>query len=299
MPEAYKGVLQMKNKPCAIALGFFDGVHIAHQKIIKSVVNYAKENKLRPIVLSFDLSPLEILSPEKVSYITTKREKEKLINALGAEAEFIPVSRDFLDMSAEDFIAEILVKKYNVKYAACGYNYRFGKGGKGNTDMLQEYGNRLGFTAKVLECEFYNGESVSSSRIRELISKGDISLANKLLGRNFFVEGTICEGKHLGRTIGFPTANMFFEDAVVIPKKGVYKTLVTVNNRAYKAITNTGINPTVGGEKLRTETYIPHFDENIYNQKMKIEFIDFIREERKFESIEKLQKQIAEDIKKL
>ena len=113
------------------------------------------------------------------------------------------------------------------------------------------------------------------------------------------MEGTVCEGKHLGRTIGFPTANMFFEDVVVIPKKGVYKTLVTVNNRVYKAITNTGINPTVGGEKLRTETYIPHFDENIYNKKMKIEFIDFIREERKFESIEKLQKQITEDIKKL
>ena len=299
MPEAYKGVLQMKNKPCAIALGFFDGVHIAHQKIIKSVVDYAKKNKLRPIVLSFDLSPLEILSPEKVCYITTAREKERLINALGAEAEFIPVSKEFLDMSAEEFITEILVKKYNVKYAVCGYNYRFGKGGKGNTDMLRDYGNKLGFCTNVLECEFYNGESVSSSRIRELITNGNISLANKLLGRSFFVEGTISEGKHLGRTIGFPTANMFFEDSVVIPKKGVYKTLVTVNNQAYKAITNTGINPTVGGEKLRTETYIPHFNENIYNRKMKIEFVDFIREERKFESIEKLQKQISEDIKRL
>ncbi len=289
----------MSSKPCAIALGFFDGVHIAHQKIIKSVVDYAKENKLRPIVLSFDRSPLELLSPEKVSYITTLREKERLIKALGAEAEFISVSKEFLGMPAEDFITEILVKKYNVKYAACGYNYRFGKGGKGNSTMLTDYGSKMGFCTRVIECEFYNGESVSSSRIRELITKGDISLANKLLGRSFAVEGTICEGKHLGRTMGFPTANMFFEDAIIIPKKGVYKTLVTVNNQSYKAITNTGINPTVGGEKLRTETYIPHFDKNIYNQKMKIEFIDFIREERKFESIEELQKQIAEDIKEL
>ncbi len=289
----------MSSKPCAIALGFFDGVHIAHQKIIKSVVDYAKENKLRPIVLSFDRSPMEILSPEKVSYITTAPEKERLINALSAEAEFIPVSKEFLDMPAEEFITEILVKRYNAKYAVCGYNYRFGKGGKGNTEMLRNYGNKLGFDTKVLECEVYNGKSVSSSRIRELITKGDISLANKLLGRSFFVEGTICEGKHLGRTMGFPTANMFFEDAVVIPKKGVYKTLVTVNNQAYKAITNTGINPTVGGEKLRTETYIPHFDENIYNKKMKIEFIDFIREEKKFESIEELKEQISEDIKML
>ena len=299
MSEAYKGVLQMTDRPCAIALGFFDGVHIAHQKIIKSVVDYAQKNNLRPIVLSFDISPLEILSPATVSYITTAREKERLINALGAEVEFISISKEFLDMSAQDFITEILIKKYNVKYAACGYNYRFGKGGKGNTKLLTDFGNKLGFFTHVLECEFYNGESVSSSRIRELIKRGDISLANKLLGRNFAVEGTICEGKHLGRTMGFPTANMFFEDAVVIPKKGVYKTLVTVNNQTYKAITNTGVNPTVGGEKLRTETYIPHFDENIYNQKMKIEFLGFIREERKFESISKLQKQIAEDIKRL
>ncbi len=299
MPEAYKGVLQMTDRPCAIALGFFDGVHIAHQKIIKSVVDYAKENKLRPIVLSFDRSPLEILSPDKVSYITTAKEKERLINASGAEAEFIPVSKEFLDMPAEDFITEILVKKYNVKYAACGYNYRFGKGGNGDTKLLTDYGSKMGFFTHVLECELYKGQSVSSSRIRELITNGEISLANELLGRSFFVEGTICEGKHLGRTIGFPTANMFFEDAVVIPKKGVYKTLVTVNNCTYKAITNTGINPTVGGEKLRTETYIPHFEGDIYNQKMKIEFIDFIREERKFGSIAKLQRQISEDIKEL
>ena len=299
MSEAYKGVLQMSDTPCAIALGFFDGVHIAHQKIIKSVVDYAEKNNLRPIVLSFDRSPSEILSPDKVSYITTIREKERLINALGAKAEFIPVSKEFLDMSAEDFITEILVKKYNVKYAVCGYNYRFGKGGKGNTRLLTDYGKRMGFFTHVHECEFYDVESVSSSRIRELIRKGEILLANKLLGKSFAVEGTICEGKHLGRTIGFPTANMFFEEAVVIPKKGVYKTLVTVNNQAYKAITNTGVNPTVGGEKLRTETYIPRFEGDIYNQKMKIEFLGFIREERKFESIAKLKKQIAEDIKKL
>lgn len=289
----------MINTPCAVALGFFDGVHIAHKKIIKCAVDYAKKNNLTPVVLSFDASPLEILSPGKVKYLTTRRQKEKIIESLGAKAVFLPVSTEFLNMSPEDFIRKILVNEFNIKYAVCGYNYRFGKNGAGDTSLLCKYGRLLGFGIEILDCENYEGESVSSSRIRELISEGNVALSGKLLGRPFFVEGTVSEGKHLGRTIGFPTANMFFDDRIVIPKNGVYKTEVTVEGKTYKAITNTGVNPTVGGERLRTETYIPHFEGNIYNKEMKIEFIDFIRTERKFDSIEELKRQIAEDVRKI
>lgn len=289
----------MIKKSCAIALGFFDGVHIAHRKIIKSAVRYAQQNNLRPVALSFDASPLEILSPGSVRYLTTKSEKEQIIASLGASAEFLPLSTELLSMEPEDFIQKIPVDKYNIKYAVCGYNYHFGKGGRGDIEMLRQLGKRFGFAVEVCECETLHGESVSSSRIRGLIADGNISEANELLGRNFFITGTVCEGKKLGRTLGFPTANVFLRDMTVIPKNGVYKTLITVNDKTYTAITNTGVNPTLGGEKLRTETFIPRFEGDLYGKEIKIEFIDFIRPEKKFGSIEELKIQIAKDIERL
>jgi len=289
----------MKKSPSAIALGFFDGVHIAHQKIIALTVDFAKKNNLSPIVLSFDRSPMELLSPDRLKYITTNKEKEEIIASLNAETEFLPLSHELLSMEAEDFIKEILIGEYNIKYAVCGYNYRFGKGGKGDTELLKMFGEQYGFEVKVCEPEKLHGESVSSSRIRELIANGKIEIANELLGRSFSLCGTVCEGKHLGRTLGFPTANVFFSKKAVLPKNGVYKTLVTVDDDNYLAITNTGINPTVGGEELRTETYIPNFNGNIYGKEIKIEFLNFIREERKFETIDELKSQIQQDVDRM
>lgn len=289
----------MKKSPSAIALGFFDGVHIAHRKIISLAVDYAKKNSLSPITLSFDSSPMELLSDGKAQYLTTNEEKKNIIRALGADTEFLPLSKELLSMEAEAFVKEILVDKYNIKYAVCGYNYRFGRNGKGDTKFLQNLGNQYGFEVTVCDCEILHGESVSSSRIRKLISEGKIESANELLGRNFSLAGIVCEGKHLGRKLGFPTANVFFNEHTVLPKNGVYKTLVTVENDSYTAITNTGINPTVGGEALRTETYIPDFNCNIYGKEITIEFLSFIREERKFDSIEELKSQIKQDIDRM
>jgi len=289
----------MKKLPSAIALGFFDGVHLAHRKIISLAVDYAKKNNLSPIALSFDASPMELLSVDRVRYLTTNDEKKKLISSLGADTEFLTLSENLLSMEAENFVKEILVDKFNIKFAVCGYNYRFGKNGRGDAELLKKLGSQYGFEVTVCECETLHGESVSSSRIRELISKGDISTANELLGRNFALCGTVCEGKHLGRKLGFPTANVFFGERTVIPKNGVYKTLVTIGKTGYTAITNTGVNPTVGGEALRTETYIPNFYGNIYGYEIKIEFLDFIREEKKFDSIEKLKSQIKRDVDRM
>lgn len=289
----------MIKESCAVALGFFDGVHIAHQKIIKSAVSYAQKNSLSPVALSFDVSPLEILAPEKVRYLTTQKQKTTLIEELGARAEFLSLSRELLSMEPEAFISDILIKEYNIKYVVCGYNYRFGKNGRGDTSMLQEFGRRYGFVVEICECEMLHGESVSSSRIRELIAKGDIRGANELLGRSFFITGTVCKGKKLGRTLGFPTANVMPDDLTAIPRNGVYKTLVTIDQKSFTAITNTGVNPTVGGERLRCETYIPSFSADLYGQEMKIEFLDYIRPEKKFESIEKLKEQIEKDLERL
>ena len=240
---------------------------------------------------------MEVLCPEKVRYITTTDEKKKIIEDMGAKVEFLPVSAEFLSMSPCDFIENILVKKYNIKYAVCGYDYHFGNEGSGNTKLLAEEGKRLGFFTEIINCETFLGEKISSSRIRELISAGEIKIANKLLGRNFSLTGTVREGKHLGRTLGFPTANVFFKDSTVIPKKGVYKAVVIIDNMCYNAITNIGINPTVGGEKLRTETYIHNFDGTLYGKEIKIEFLDFIRPEKKFRNISELKEQITKDLK--
>ena len=289
----------MRKAACAVALGFFDGVHIAHQKIIQTAVDYAKQNNLTPIALTFDKAPSEILCPGTASYLTRNDEKAMLIASLDAKTEFLKTDKTLLDMSAEDFILEILIKKYNVKYAVCGYNYRFGRGGLGDVELLKSYGEKYGFKTQSIPAIMSGGESVSSSRIRTLLKEGNIMGANHLLGRNFCIVGKVEEGKHLGRTLGFPTANVFLDKSCAQLKNGVYKTQVCVDNTIYKAITNAGINPTVGGEKLRTETYIPEFEGNLYGKEIKIEFIDFLRPEVKFQSINELKKQIQNDIENI
>ena len=255
----------------SIALGFFDGVHIAHQKIITSAVNFAEVNRLSPIAITFDKSPREILAPEKVSYLTTKETKQKLIEDLGAKAVFLPLSENFLSMSPEEFVRDILIEKFSIKHAVCGYNYHFGKNGSGTTDTLCSLGKKYGFSVEICDEITLDGENVSSSNIRSLISDGNIALANKLLGYNFYLTGTVSEGKHLGKTLGFPTANVFFPEKSVTTLCGVYKTIATVDGVGMPSITNVGINPTVGGEKMRSETYISDFSENIYGKEIRIE----------------------------
>lgn len=279
-----------------VALGFFDGVHIAHQKIIQSAVNFAKENNLSPIALTFDKSPLEILSPEKVSYITDSAKKADLIKKLGADTEFLALSEKLLSMTPEEFVKDILVDGFHISHAVCGYNYRFGKNGAGNTDTLYNLGKKYGFTVEICGEVTLHKESVSSSNIRNHIREGNIKSANALLGYNFAIRGTVTEGKRLGKTLGFPTANVFFEKGSVLPLCGVYKTLAVIDNIKSPAITNVGINPTVGGEKMRSETYIHGFSEDIYGKNITIEFIDFIREERKFANLDELKAQIKKDI---
>ena len=280
----------------SIALGFFDGVHIAHQKIIQSAVDFSRINGLMPIALTFDRSPLEMLSPGNISYITSAQEKAELIKSLGAAAEFLPLSKELLSMSPEEFVKEILVNKFNIKHAVCGYNYRFGKNGSGDTYTLTELGKKYGFGVEICDEITLDGENVSSSNIRSLLNDGNISLTNKLLGYNYYLKGTVTKGKHLGSKLGFPTANVFFPEKSATPLCGVYKTIVTVNGNKFPAITNVGINPTVGGEKMRSETYIPDFSEDIYGKEINIEFINFIRKETKFENLEMLKKQINKDV---
>lgn len=280
----------------SIALGFFDGVHTAHRAIIETAVRKAETRGLRPVVLTFDKAPSEVLFGSAPPYITTLEEKERLINALGAQMRLMHTSRSLLSMTAEEFAEKILVQEYNAAEVTCGFNYRFGSEGCGDTQFLTKLGKRFGFNVTVIGERISGGETVSSSRVRMLISSGRIEEANILLGRNFSISGTVEHGKRLGRTIGFPTANVYPPNGALLPMSGVYETVVDINGERLSAITNTGTNPTVGKETLRTETYIPSADIDLYGKRITVEFVRFIRAEKKFSDLEALKRQICEDL---
>ncbi len=280
----------------SIALGFFDGVHTAHRAIIETAVRKAETRGLRPVVLTFDKAPSEVLFGSAPPYITTLEEKERLINALGAQMRLMHTSRSLLSMTAEEFAEKILVQEYNAAEVTCGFNYRFGSEGCGDTQLLTKLGKRFGFNVTVIGERISGGETVSSSRVRILISSGRIEEANILLGRNFSISGMVEHGKRLGRTIGFPTANVYPPNGALLPMSGVYETVVDINGERLSAITNTGTNPTVGKETLRTETYIPSADIDLYGKRITVEFVRFIRAEKKFSDLEALKRQIREDL---
>lgn len=280
----------------SIALGFFDGVHIAHREIIESAVHEAKVHGLRPLVLTFDKAPSEVLFGIAPPYITTLEEKERLISSLGAQMCLMNTSRELLSMTAGQFAEKILVQKYNAASVSCGFNYHFGSSGSGDTQLLTELGKQLGFKVTIVGERISGGETVSSSRIRALISYGRIEEANILLGRNFSISGIVSHGKRLGRTIGFPTANIYPPLGALLPMSGVYETVVNINGEKRSAITNTGTNPTVGKEALRTETYIPSADVDLYGKQLTVEFVRFIRPEKKFSDLNALKQQIKIDL---
>ena len=280
----------------SIALGFFDGVHTAHRAIIETAVRKAETRGLRPVVLTFDKAPSEVLFGSAPPYITTLEEKERLINALGAQMRLMHTSRSLLSMTAEEFAEKILVQEYNAAEVTCGFNYRFGSEGCGDTQLLTKLGKRFGFNVTVIGERISGGETVSSSRVRMLISSGRIEEANILLGRNFSISGMVEHGKRLGRTIGFPTANVYPPNGALLPMSGVYETVVDINGERLSAITNTGTNPTVGKETLRTETYIPSAEVDLYGKRITVEFVRFIRPEKKFSDLEALKRQIREDL---
>lgn len=279
-----------------IALGFFDGVHKAHQKIILDCVNASKKLDVTPIVLTFDHSPQELLSKDEVLYITSLEEKKKIVTSLGAKLVALELKRELLSMTAEEFVEEILVKKLGAKHISCGFDYKFGKDGKGDASLLTKLGIKYGFSVNVTDCVMQGSLRVSSSNVRTFLSEGNIKSANEMLGRNFSISGVVCEGKKLGGRIGFPTANVFVDESTILLKNAVYKTVVTIDGKRHGAITNVGVNPTFNEEKRHTETYIPSISECLYGKKITIEFIDFIRDEKPFNNICELKEQIEKDI---
>ena len=282
-------------EPAVVALGMFDGVHLGHRALMTRLLEEAKRLCAIPVVYTFSNHPLEVLGGN-VRLLSTVRERNALLRSLGAEAvESVPFTREMAHLSTEQFI-DLLAEKWDVRGLVVGYNYTCGDRGAGTPETLREIGLRRGFSVSVVEPVLFEGETVSSTRIREAVERGDVELAETLLTRRYTLRGSVVQNKRIGTRIGFPTANIEQDTRRVIPADGVYATFAFVGGAVYRAVTNIGANPTVHGDKRTIETYLIDFEEDIYGQELTIAFRKRLRAEATFETLDALKVQIQRDV---
>lgn len=278
-----------------IALGNFDGVHAGHAKLLEIAVKRAEEKGAVPAVWSFDgYSP-----KTRGNCIILPSERPGIFKNFGIKVLFTCRFEEIRDMPAHSFITDMLIKKCGCIHTVCGYNYRFGKGAQGSAKMLQSILSDNGYGADIVDMVTVNGIPVSSTLIRNHLSDGDVFAAAKLLGRYFSLDLPVVHGAHLGTGLGFPTFNQNYPENIVRLKAGVYVTRASFDGQSYTAVTNVGIKPTVGGNAFCCETHIPDYSGDLYGKTVKIEFLDYIRAEKKFGTIEELCAQIKTDIEKV
>ncbi|MBZ4644289.1 MAG: riboflavin kinase / adenylyltransferase [Deferribacteres bacterium] len=297
--KVYKNLEQFDiQKDTVVTIGNFDGCHIGHRKIISRVVELSKKYNFEPVLFTFNNHPMKHFGAN-IELIMSDEKKAEVIFSLGIKHLIsVDFTDEFANMSAELFAREILSKKLNARYVVVGYDYRFGKKRQGDFELLKMLSSKLGFNAIKIDKVEIDNITVSSTNIRKLIKNGDIELANKMLGREFEMSGIVTDGDNLGRLIGYPTANISF-DNYIIPKYGVYITKTVVGEKKYPSLTNVGIRPTIkDSNELRIETYILDFDSDIYGKKIDICFLKYLREEMKFETFDELKKKIDEDVRK-
>ncbi|KQR94603.1 riboflavin biosynthesis protein RibF [Chryseobacterium sp. Leaf180] len=284
-------------KPLALSLGMFDGVHLGHKSIIDELITIADEKNLSAAILTFWPHPRFVFNPdEDLKLLNTLYEKQELIDKYAIDFLFLQeFDEDFRNLTGEEFVREILVKKLNVKYLIVGYDHVFGKNKSGNFELLQKLSSELGFEVEQMEAINIHENNISSTKIRKALLEGNIQLANEMLGYAYSVRGKVVHGKKIGRTIGYPTANIETESLKLLPKKGAYIVEVFVKNKFHKGMLSIGTNPTVNGEKLSVEVYILNFKEDIYDENITVKFRDFLHEEIKFEGLEKLIEKLDED----
>lgn len=282
-----------------ISLGMYDGVHRGHERIIYALKSIAEEKNYSSGIFSFWPHPRRIINPEyELKLLTNIEEKIEILEKKGLDFLFLQkFDKDFKNLDAEDFVEQILVKKINVRHVIIGKDHCFGKDRRGDFSLLEKLGKRWGFVVEKLELELFENDNISSTKIREVLQDGDIKIANQMLGYHYSVSGEVVHGKKIGRTIGFPTANILVDDMKLLPKKGAYIVEVWLKNQQYKGMLSIGTNPTVGGDKLSVEVNILDFKGDIYGERLSLKFRDFLHEEIKFENMEKLIERLKQDKK--
>lgn len=281
-----------------ITIGTFDGVHLGHKKILEKVVARAKEENLESVVLTFFPHPRMVLQEKsEIKLLNTIDEKIKLFEKIGIDYLIIhPFDYKFSRLTAEEFVKTILIDTFNIQKIIIGYDHRFGRNRTADIDDLIGFGKEYDFDVEQISAEEINEIAISSTKIRTAILDGNIQLANQYLGYPYSFSGKVVKGKQLGRTIGFPTANIQInEDYKLIPKNGVYIVKSVVNGELVYGMMNIGNRPTVDGENQTIEVHFLNFDKDIYGAILEIVLLDYIREEVKFNSLDDLKAQINKD----
>ncbi len=279
---------------CALVLGTFDGLHIGHMAVLNAALNF---KNCTPVAVTFPEPPKRKTSGAFVPMLLSFEQKSKMLKEIGFKEVFVLKYDEVHEMSPTDFL-DMLFKRYSVKAVVCGFNYRFGAKGAGDVALISEYCRSHAAEAVIVPATSVSGQVVSSTLIRELISDGNISFANKLLGYPYFIEGQIIQGDQRGRTMGFPTVNQPLDAELAEPKFGVYATAVTVNGNRYPAVTNIGIRPTFLLKKPLAETNIIGFEGDLYGKSLKVELLEYLRAEVRFSSIDELKAAIEKDKEK-
>ncbi len=279
-------------------IGIFDGVHIGHKKIISLVRRDAHERGLTSCVVTFYPHPQKVLRGTDIPLIVPLKERFRLLEKEGVEVSVCyNFTKEFAAISAEDFVKDVLVKKLNIKSIFVGSDFLFGRRREGNVALLESMGRIYKFETRIVEPVVLDGEVVSSTIIRNLIEDGMVKKAARFLGDYFSIEGIIKEGEKRGRKLGFPTANLD-TPWEIFPRRGVYITWAYLEGKKFRSITNVGLRPTFGENQLLIETHIIDFKGDIYGETMRIEFLDRLRDERRFESVNALIAQISKDVER-
>ena len=282
-----------------VTIGTFDGVHHGHQEILKNMVNRAKELGGESVVVTFYPHPRQVLSHDSgIRFISTQEEKIRHLEALGIDnLIIIKFTKEFAAIPSEDFIKDYLVKNIQPAVLIIGYDHHFGKGRTGDFDMLYELGSQYHFKVEKIQEQDVDNVAVSSTKIRHFLENGDIKHANMLLGYEFSYIGKVIHGQQVGHKMGYPTANIdVAEEFQLIEKQGVYATFAEIDGKSYPAMTYIGKRPTMHDNRPQSiETYIISFDGDLYDKEIKIRFVDFVRDDKKFDNFEALKRQISID----
>lgn len=297
--KEYKSSSAYKNtRGSVVTIGTFDGVHLGHKALLDRLINTAQKEDLDSVLLTFFPHPRMVLQKDsELKLINTLSEKKQLLKNIGLDHLVVqPFTKEFSRLTALEYVRDILVNQLNAKKIIIGYDHRFGRNRTANIENLREYGLTYGFEVEEISAQELDEVAVSSTKIRKALAVGDVTTANKYLGYPFMLNGTVVEGKGIGRTLNFPTANVKVDTPhKLIPKKGVYLVRSKINEQSVYGLTSIGTNPTVGGTKTTIETFFMDVQANLYQQHLQLEFITHIRDEETFQSMEELTNAIKND----
>ena len=298
--QILSNLFEIKLSKATIAtIGTFDGIHIGHQKILNSLARFAKENSLKSVVITFDPHPRKIINKKNsIELINTIEEKKEKLKTLGIDYLIVQkFDEKFSETEANKFV-EILKNNINIKKLIVGYDHRFGKNRNADINDLKKYGKELNFEVIEIDALEIEEVNISSTKIRSAIKDGNIRLANSYLGYTFFLSGKVVKGHSRGKELGFPTANLKIDEDKIIPKNGVYLVKSKIDHQDIYGMMNIGYNPTFNNKSKKIETHFFNLNKNLYGKNIKIELLEYIREEKRFETVDDLIQRLKLDREK-